>query len=107
MIVSLIAAGGTAAEGGVIVDRGEIDGRSLIAGDFSASDSPSPCQIDNGDQQGAWALTPASQIGGHSLVVAILANELFVPSRHPVRWITLQNALLPPSPLLDGLLKPG
>ena len=99
------------AEAGVMSQQWENDSASEIGeADFEMATTPtddhSPIvqDLDRGNSA-AGGGTPAIGLAGH---VGVLPSTILLPTPSPLMWeLRFGNSVLPPSPVLDGLLKPS
>ena len=107
----LVAVFACRAEAGVISQQWESDSVNEIGeADFEMATTPiddhSPIVQDlDRENSAAGGGTPVISLVGH---VGVLPSTIQLPTPSPLIWdLRFENSVLPPSPVLDGLLKPS
>lgn len=108
MTVLLLFAVSTASAGVIISQESFLGEMTMSSCDFDSSDSPEKeiPMVREGQSQGMSATSTSSAKTSNPQALED-SFQLVLPKFKPRRTIAFENAVLPASPVLDGLLKPS
>jgi hypothetical protein len=110
LVLSVIALGATAADAGIIgfaesIPQPSIASMELVELAQAGDEADDPAVVELDGQACSWAVTKAHGGIAHQLA---LCEGVVLRGRQPsVGRVVTSNRFLPPSPVLEGLLKPA